>query len=219
MRLSVASPEALRAIEAVDAANALDPNVISFSGNEYPLALLQGQRASLWLERLDPAASDAARIAARAHHLRRWTVNRSAYPEGRVGYHRWKKAAKDVHAVALAEITVGTGLGDAVLLRSQMLVRRIGLGTDPETQVVEDCACLVFLETQFETLIDKIGRDPVVDAVRKTLKKMSPAAIQLAGDAVGSELARSVLGQAVQEQAVQEQPVPEERRNFDDARR
>jgi Domain of unknown function (DUF4202) len=186
------------AIAAVDVANGFDPTVVSFGGVEAPLAQLQGQRATVWLERLAPDASAAVTLAARAHHLRRWTVDRASYPEGRAGYHRWKRAAKEVHASALAEVTAGSSLDVALLERAQSLVQRIGLGTDAETQLIEDCACLVFLETQYEALIAKIGREKVVDAVWKTVKKMSPEAIALAGEAIGTDLGRSVLAEAVQ---------------------
>jgi Domain of unknown function (DUF4202) len=187
------------AIAAVDAANGFDPNSVIFDGTESPLAQLQGVRASIWLNRLSSSPSEALALAVRAHHLRRWTVDRALYPEGRAGYHRWKRAAKEIHASALAEVVVETGLDSVVLTRAQELVQRIGLGTDPETQLIEDCACLVFLETQYESLITKIGREKVVDAVRKTVKKMSPAAIVLAGDAIVTDLGRSLLAEAVTE--------------------
>jgi Domain of unknown function (DUF4202) len=194
----VSEPASLAAaIAAVDVANGLDPNTVLFADAESPLAQLQGIRALVWLNRLEANPSDALVLAVRAHHLRRWTVDRASYPEGRAGYHRWKRAAKEVHASAVAEVVAGTGLDSMVLTRAQELVQRIGLGTDPETQLIEDCACLVFLETQYEALIHKIGREKVVDAVRKTVKKMSPAAIALAGDAIGTDLGRSVLAEAV----------------------
>jgi hypothetical protein len=184
------------AFAAIDAANALDPTIASFGGITGPLAKVQGERATVWLARLEPDPSQALQLAVRAHHLRRWTVERASYPEGRAGYHRWKRAAKEVHAAALGEVLTPLHLDDAVVARAQTLVQRIGLGTDPETQSVEDCACLVFLEAQFESLVEKIGREKVVDAVRKTVKKMSPAAIALAGEAVESEIGRSVLVEA-----------------------
>lgn len=197
MRLTDAPPEVQRAIEAIDDANSADPNRLNFEGVEQPLALLQGRLASKWLARLEPNAGAAVEIGVRAHHLRRWTVERESYPDGRAGYHRWKRAAKEVHAIALGEVTKDCGLDRFVLERAQDLVRRVGLGVDAETQLVEDCACLVFLETQFEPLIEKIGEEKVVDAVAKTLKKMSPAAIGLAGEAVGGQAGRAVLAKAV----------------------
>jgi hypothetical protein len=37
-----------------------------------------------WAEVLDPRASDEALLAARAHHVRRWSIARDSYPDGRV---------------------------------------------------------------------------------------------------------------------------------------
>ena len=42
----------------------------------------------------DPAATEAQVLAARAHHLRRWVVPRTSYPEGRAGYLRWRTDQK-----------------------------------------------------------------------------------------------------------------------------
>jgi hypothetical protein len=184
------------ALNAVDEANRQDPNHITVDGVTWPLAELQGGRATHWVGELAADASSAVLLAARAHHLRRWSVARADFPDGRAGYHRWKRAVKEVHAQALVEVTDGLGLDPEVVARAQSLVRRVGLGSDPETQLIEDAACLVFLETQFEPLIDKIGRVKVVDAVRKTITKMSPAAISLAGRAIHSDLGREVLLEA-----------------------
>lgn len=186
----------LAAFAAVDAANRLDPNHLVFDGIDWPLAELQGVRGTYWLKRLASAPSAALLVAVRAHHLRRWTVFRSDYPQGRAGYHQWKRAAKVVHGGALEELC-GEHLDPTLLARAMELVQRTGLGSDPDAQLVEDAVCLVFLETQFESLVDKIGREKVVDAVRKTAAKMSPAAVALADGAIRTDLGRSVLAQAV----------------------
>ena len=79
---------------AIDEANAADPR----EHDGVPLSLAQGRKAEEWVVRLDPDASDALRLAARAHHLRRWELSRSDYPEGRAGYLRWRRAQRERHA-------------------------------------------------------------------------------------------------------------------------
>ena len=79
-----------------------------------PLALAQGRLAEAWVARLDPEASDALRLAARAHHLRRWALPRSDYPEGRAGYLRWRRAQRERHARDLAAILDGAGVDESV---------------------------------------------------------------------------------------------------------
>ena len=198
MRLSVAENrfELDSAFSALDAANAEDPNVLLVQGIPVPRALHQGLRASHWLERLGPT-STPVQLAARAHHVRRWVLNRSDYPDGRVGYHRWKREARELSKASIEELLEPVGLDPATIRRVGELVARENLGSDPETQRVEDVACLVFLETQYDDLIDRLGEDKVVEAVRKTLRKMSSDAIALAGDAVQSETGRALLQRVV----------------------
>ncbi len=182
------------ALAAIDAANAHDPNLISIDGVERPRAEYQGIRATHWVWRLAPGAEASVILAARAHHLRRWAIARADYPEGRAGYHRWKRDARDAARQAIADVLGPLGADGATIERVGALVNRDELGRDPGTQLVEDAACLVFLETQYDELIDRLGEDKVADAVRKTLKKMSPDAIAIAGDAVKTESGMALLG-------------------------
>ena len=162
--------EASRA--AIDAANATDPR----SREGVPLALAQGRLAEEWVARLDPDASDALRLAARAHHLRRWALPRSDYPEGRVGYLRWRKAQRDRHARDLAAILSGAGVDESVSARAVQVVAKQGLGSDPEVQTFEDAVSLAFLETELHSLLDRLDDDTkAADIVAKALAKMSPA--------------------------------------------
>ena len=115
-----------------------------------PLALAQGRLAEAWVTRLDPDASDALRLAARAHHLRRWALPRSDHPEGRAGYLRWRKAQRDRHARDLAAILNDAGVDESVSARAAQVVAKQGLGSDPEVQTFEDAVSLTFLETGAE---------------------------------------------------------------------
>jgi hypothetical protein len=159
------------AIEAIDRANADDPN----TWNDEPLALAQGRIAHSWVVQLDPAASGALQLAARAHHLRRWVVPRASYPEGRPGYLRWRRDQKQRHAAELSEILIAAGVEPATVDRAATIVAKLGLDSDPEVQVFEDAVCLTFVETQFDTTADRLDADLMVDVVAKTLAKMSDA--------------------------------------------
>ena len=141
-----------------------------------PLALAQGRRAEEWAQSLDPGASDALRLAARAHHLRRWAVPRSAYPEGRAGYLRWRRAQRERHARDLAALLDGAGVDGSVSARAAEIVAKQGLGTDPEVQTFEDAVSLTFLETELGAVAERLADDVKVAAiVAKTLAKMSAA--------------------------------------------
>jgi hypothetical protein len=171
-----------RAIAAIDAANADDPNTIVVHGEPRPKELAHAELASDWVVVLRPDASEALRLAARAHLLRRWTVPRTSYPAGRAGYLRWRRDLHEQHAREVGEILQGVGYDDATIARVQDLVRKRGLGKDPEVQTLEDALCLVFLETQFHDLAARLDRDKLDGVVDKTLKKMSPAAIARVAD-------------------------------------
>ena len=167
-------------LAAIDAANADDPNVLVVDGVERPKERAHAEMMTHWVRSLDPDCTDEQLIAARAHHLRRWTVPRSSYPEGRGGYLRWRTALKQQHADDVGTIMRGAGYGDASIERVQQIVRKQGLGRDPAVQVHEDALCLVFLQTQFDEVAGKLGDDKTVDVVRKTARKMSPAGLAAA---------------------------------------
>lgn len=185
--------EELRAaFEAIDHANGEDPNIVIAAGVSWPRARLQGVRATFWLDELGGTQDIAVSLAARAHHLRRWSVARSAFPEGRAGYHRWKREARAAHRAAIDEVLAPLGLPAELIERAGVAAERASLD-DPGAQLVEDVACLVFLETQYDELIDRLGEDKVIEALRKTVRKMSASAIRLAPRAVVSERGRSLL--------------------------
>jgi hypothetical protein len=189
--------ELTAAFTAIDAANAADPNIIEWREERWPRAQLQGILATEWVEVLDPRAIDEVLLAARAHHVRRWAIARASYPDGRLGYLRWRRALKEVHAEVVAEILPGTGISPDAVARVQALVRKEGLGDDPETQLVEDAICLTFIETQFEELAARLDHDRLVTAVQKTVVKMSDQAVALIARTRISPSARAALDDAL----------------------
>jgi Domain of unknown function (DUF4202) len=189
--------ELTAAFAAIDAANAADPNIIEWRDERWPRAQLQGVLATEWLELLDPRASDEVVLAARAHHVRRWAIARASYPDGRVGYLRWRRALKEVHAEAVAEILPPAGISPGTVARVQALVRKEALGHDPDTQLVEDAICLTFIETQFEDLAARLDHDRLVTAVQKTVVKMSDQAVALVAQTRISAAARAALDDAL----------------------
>ena len=164
-----------RAVAAIDAANAEDPNTIVVHGVRRPKELAHAELMSAWVTQLRPDASDALRLAARAHHVRRWALPRSSYPEGRAGYLRWRRELHERHAADVGAILQQVGYDDATTARVQAIVRKRNLARDPEVQVLEDALCLVFVETQLDDLAAKLERPKLLDVVRKTLDKMSAA--------------------------------------------
>ncbi|MFP6622782.1 MAG: DUF4202 domain-containing protein [Myxococcota bacterium] len=165
------------ALDAIDAANAADPKLIEVRGESRPKELAHAELASEWIRKLDPEASEPLLLATRAHHIRRWEVPRGNFPDGKAGYHRWRRELQKRHAEHVGRILLQQGYDEATIARVQAIVRKQGLGSDPEVQVFEDALCLVFIETQFRELGDRLGDEKLVDVTRKTIAKMSDAGI------------------------------------------
>lgn len=182
-----------RAVATIDAVNAEDPHRIVDGGVERPKEQVHAERMTAWVQRLDPRANEAQLLAARAHHLRRWSIPRDTYPTGRSGYLKWRTALKRQHAAEVADILGAVGYDDEVVERVAAIVSKHGLGRDPQVQVHEDALCLTFLELQSAELTDQLGHDKMVEVAVKTLAKMSPAAIELAGGLDLDARVRAVL--------------------------
>jgi len=161
------------AIAAFDAANAQDPNRESRDGVELPKELVYARHMSQWLEKLEPNASEALRLAARAQHIRRWTIPRSDYPNDRQGYIRWRNTLAKFHADTAGQILRESGYDEDTVRRVASLIRKQHLKVDPEAQLLEDVACLVFLENYFGDFARRHDEAQVLEIVRKTWKKMS----------------------------------------------
>ena len=180
---------------AIDAVNAGDPR----AHDSEPLALAQGRMAEAWVARLDPDASVALRLAARAHHLRRWELPRSDYPDGRAGYLRWRRAQRERHGRDLVALLDGAGVQPSVSARAAEVVTKKGLGSDPEVQTFEDAVSLAFLETELLPVVDRLEDDSkVADIVAKTLAKMSAGGREQAQQLAASldERSRMIVAEA-----------------------
>jgi hypothetical protein len=160
-------------IAAIDAANAADPNSTEAEGHSEPAEWVYGRRMSATLARMAPHASEPLRIAARGQHIERWRLARKSYPEGRAGYLRWRKDAKEIHARRLAEIMAEAGYGTGDIDRVGALVRKEKLKLDPEAQLLEDVVCVVFLEHYLTPFMAKTEPAKLPGILAKTWKKMS----------------------------------------------
>ncbi|MCU1366958.1 MAG: hypothetical protein JWN39_2597 [Ilumatobacteraceae bacterium] len=185
------------AVAAIDAANAADPNLVTVHGATQPLALAHGRLAAGWVAHLVADPGEALLLAARAHHLRRWEVPRTTYPEGKAGYLRWRRDQKHRHATEVEAILADAGYDAATIARTQELIRRDHLATDADTQVVEDAACLVFLETQLADVEARLEHDHLIDVIRKTARKMSTAGLAAVGAIELGDHERALLAEAL----------------------
>jgi hypothetical protein len=185
------------AIAKIDEANRADPNRELIDGREYPKEVLYSLRMTDWLDRLAPEAAETLRLAAHGQHICRWTISRDSYPMDRAGYHRWRSDCQRMHAEKLGEIMRAVGYEDAQVARVQSLVRKERLKLDPETQLLEDVICLVFLESYFADFAKQHDEAKLVDIVRKTWKKMSSRGQEVALTLPMDESARRIVEKAL----------------------
>src|SRR5208283_1482251 len=115
---------------------------------------------------LAPAASEVLRLAARCQHICRWTIPRDTYPMTRPGYLRWRSDLKNFHARKAGEILQQAGCAADVIKKVQDLNLKKNFPGDPESRVLEDALCLVFLEFQFTSLAEKTDDEKMVNALQ-----------------------------------------------------
>lgn len=189
------------AIAAIDRANRDDPRTEWYDGAPVPRELAYARRMTRWLETLYPDASEPLRLAARAQHIRRWEIDRADYPEGRDGYIRWRSHQKRHHAQVAEALLREAGYDDATVARVCDLLRKKGVKTDPETQALEDVACLVFLENYFADFANKHDPDKIVRILQKTWRKMSEEGQEAALNLDMHHDARALVERALHEPA------------------
>jgi hypothetical protein len=125
------------------------------------------------LQRVCPEASEHLQIAARGQHIERWKLPRSSYPEGRIGYLKWRKDQAAFHADRVAGIMAEAGYCERDSQRVGALLRKEGLKRDPEVQMLEDVICLVFLRWYFADFAAQRDPQQIYGIVAKTARKMS----------------------------------------------
>lgn len=185
------------AIARFDALNSQDPTLIEVAGEKRPRELVFAERLSEWVCRVDAQPSLALRLAARSQHLMRWTVPRSSYPEGRLGYLSWRKDLSRKHAALASEVLRDLAAEPDLIEQVKVINLKQQLKTNEDTQKMEDALCLSFLEHELEAFISKHDADKVIDIVQKTWRKMSEHGHHLALQLVYSEQALALIKTAL----------------------
>ncbi|KAJ5505682.1 hypothetical protein N7453_004639 [Penicillium expansum] len=158
------------ALERIDAAHADDPREAQTPTGPIPYELHYAQKMTSYLSTLNPSAPELLQLAIRAQHLRRWEVPRDSYPATKIGYHSWRAGLQRRQAVLVEQICVESGYSAEEAARVGALVRKADLKQgDPDTQTLEDVACLVFLDDQFDKFEAELAdEEKMVGILRKT---------------------------------------------------
>ncbi len=159
-----------------DEANDEDPRRVSFGDDEVGEEWLYGRRMSACLGAYEAEPSEALQLAVRSQHLCRWRLPRSSHAAGRSGYLEWRRACAEMHADLAGSILNEVGYDLDVVRRVQQLLLKKDLRSDPEAQVLEDVACLVFLEHYADAFFDRLEVPKMERILLRTWRKMSPRA-------------------------------------------
>lgn len=143
---------------------------------------------------------------------------RDTFPKTRTGYLTWRAKQKSQAAQQVSELLLSPpvqasqscssssdngaqqqGLTQAEVDRVASLIRKENLAADAETQVLEDVACLVFLDDQFDDFERDAGldEDKMVGILRKTWGKMGADGQKLALEMNLSDRARELVAKAL----------------------
>ncbi|OQE42973.1 hypothetical protein PENCOP_c003G01724 [Penicillium coprophilum] len=187
------------ALERIDAAHADDPRQTQTPTGPIPYELHYAQKMTSYLSTLNPSAPELLKLAIRAQHLRRWEVPRDSYPTTKIGYHSWRSGLQRRQAALVEQICVESGYSAEEAARVGALVRKADLKQgDPDTQTLEDVACLVFLDDQFDKFEAELAdEEKMVDILRKTWGKMSERGREEALKIQLSDKAKKLVGIAL----------------------
>jgi hypothetical protein len=177
--------------------NSRDPNVVMVDGVPQPKELVAAKRLAQWIEKLDPAGSEALHLAAYCQHLRRWEIARGDFDAGRIGYLKWRKTLGRFHADEAARVLREVGYDESTVEAVKQINMKLALQTNPDCATMEDALCLSFLEHEFAEFSAKHPDEKVVDIVAKTWKKMTAKAHAVALTLPFDERSSTLIKQAL----------------------
>lgn len=184
------------AIKRIDEANSKDPRTQRVDGSAQPRELLFARRVYAWVEKLVEQPSETLLLAARAHTIRRWTIERNRYPMDTAGYHKWRNALAAFHATETGRILAEVGYPAEKMASVKSLIVRENWSADAEGRALEDADCLAFLEMKLHDYRDQWDEAKAVRILKGTLRKMTPQAVAFAQKLSFAPQERVLLEQA-----------------------
>lgn len=188
------------AFELFDNYNKRSPEHITWENADYPIEYFYAIKLYEWVKKLDPDASEELLLASRCQHIGRWEIARKSYPDGRVGYLKWRSDLSKYHAGIAAEILTSVGYDEELIGRVKQIVLKQRLKSDEEVQTMENALCLVFLQYQYDDLIAKVSEEKMIDILKKTWNKMSDPGREMALSLHYSDTGKDMILKALKEE-------------------
>ena len=177
------------ALSAIDAANSDDPNQLWVEGKSEPKELVYARRMTSGSFRLRRASSEdsTAGGAAAAYILPRWQIHAllTAIPQDESATCSGERIYTATTPSRCRPYSPGSGTGhDTATIESvQRLLRKQGIKTDPDMQMLEDVICLVFLEYELADFAERYPAEksrghPPEDLEENVATRMPPPALR-----------------------------------------
>lgn len=167
-------------LTAIDDINSEDPNTTIVNGKNQPKELLYGQYMSTCINQYWPEASELLQIAVRAQHIKRWHLKRTEFDAGKAGYLKWRIEQGKFHAELTKNLMLQHGYSEEDAETTAKLLRKEKIKSNPDTQILEDVACLVFLQHYFDEFSAKHTEEKIIRILQLTWRKMSDQAHEIA---------------------------------------
>lgn len=184
-------------ITAIDDINSEDPNTTIVNGETQPKELLYGQYMSACINQYWPESSELLQIAVRAQHIKRWHLKRTEFDAGKAGYLKWRIEQGKFHALLTKSLMLENGYSEEDAETTAKLLRKEKIKSNPDTQTLEDVACLVFLQHYFEEFAAKHTEEKIIRILQLTWRKMSDQAHDIALKLTLPEHLAALVGKAL----------------------
>lgn len=185
-----------KAFALFDAYNSNDIHQDKTDDKLIPKEFLYAVRMTEKLYHYAPDASEAVRLAARCQHIGRWEIPRDSYPMDKKGYLQWRSQLALHHSKIAGDILEECGYDNQLIDNVKFLLQKKQLHQNPDTQLLEDVICLVFIQFYLEEFAQQHEDDKVVDILKKTMKKMSSQALVAAGKISVSNRVKKMIEKA-----------------------
>lgn len=145
-------------------------------------ALEYSRQCFEWLKKLEPGYSEAQELAARCQHFRRWDIPRSDFSMDKKGYYQWRVKLYSYQAEKAADVLHEIGYSESLVNDVKSMISKKDLIEDKESQLIEDVACLVFLEHYIFPFASSknYSEKKWIKIIQKTWVKMSDKAHKFA---------------------------------------
>ncbi len=145
-------------------------------------ALIYSQHCFEWLKKLNPNFTDTQEMGARCQHFRRWDIPREDFPMDKKGYYQWRIKLYTYQAEKAADVLSNVGYSIEFIEEVKSMIAKKDLRKNENSQLIEDVACLVFLEHYIVPFAStkNYSEEKWVKIIQKTWAKMSDKAHKFA---------------------------------------